>query len=350
MILYLDMPGFYAAVEQADHSDLRGRPVVVGGNPGKRGIVTGASLEARRRGVEEGGSVREALKLCPEAMYRPTRLRRYREVSAEISALLRDVTDRIEAQGIASFYLEPPATTDALSLGGELCVRLRAELSLEAVAGVGPTRFVAQLAARHHRPGEVRQVLEEEIEHFLAPFVVTELWGLGPATAEKLAGCGVETIGQLRDLDRGELEAVVGRRNAAAFLSLSRGGERDALRPMPSPKTLSRERTLREPSRDLRSLADELADLARRLERMLQRERRAARTVSLALGYVDGDQQTRSQTLSEPIQRGDEIREVALELLGRTQAAVRHCRRLRLQLSQLTRVDQEQDARQLRLF
>ena len=349
MIIFLHVPGFYAAVEQADHPALRGRAVVVGGDPRKRGAVTSASVEAREGGISEGMELREVRERWPETEFRPTRLPRYREASAEVRAILREVTQRVEAVGLDRFYLEPPERAEALSLAAELCVRLKAELALEVVAGIGPTRFVSYLASRHHAAGEIRQVLSSEVEAFLSEFPLTEIWGLGPSTAEKLAQNGIHKIVDLRQTPLVELERLVGR-SASTFHNLARGADREPLRPSPGAKSLSQERTLPEPSVDLRTLGDDLLELAAGLETMLARERRAARTVSLGLRYVNGDQVTRTRTLQVPIHARNEIGEVALELLARTQAGARQCRRLRLQVTNLCRPDRGDEARQLRLF
>jgi len=349
MIIFLHVPGFYAAVEQADHPALRGRAVIVGGDPRKRGNVTSASCEARELGITEGMEVREVLERWPETEFRPTRLPRYREASAEIRAVLRGAADRLESVGLDGFYLESPEHSAPLSVAAELCVQLKAEFALQTVAGIGPTRFVSQLAARHHAPGKIRQVLPSEVQAFLAGFPVTEVWGLGPSTAVKLAEHSIHKIGELQKLPVADLERIVGR-NAATFSSLARGEDREPLRPSPSAKSLSQEKTLPEPSLDLRTLGEDLRELATGLENMLAREQRAARTVSLGVRYVSGEQVTRTRTLPEPVTGHNEIAEVALQLLARTQVGVRQCRRLRLQLTNLCRIDQGEDARQLRLF
>ncbi len=349
MIIFIHIPGFYAAVEQADNHELRGRPVVVGGDPRKRGSVTGVSVEARKRGVVEGMEAREALERCPDAMFRPTRLKRYRGVAAETRALLRATTDRIEEFGVDGTFLEVPPQLEALPLAAELCVHMQAELGLHSVAGIGPTRFVAYLGARHPGPGGIREVKPDEVLSFLSRFSLTEIWGLGPATAKKLAASGLDSIGDLQRIPQEELEQLAGR-NAATFRSLALGEDVAPLRPRPPAKSLSRERTLSEATLDLRSLGDELLELAAELEGMLTRERRAARTVTLGLSYVDGTQMTRTQTVDEAIDGQTEIGEAALQLLVRTQAGARHVRRLRLQVSNLRAGGRESDARQLRLF
>jgi DNA polymerase-4 len=349
MIIFIHIPGFYAAVEQADNHELRGQPVVVGGDPGKRGSVTGVSAEARKYGVEEGMDAREALERCPNAVFRRTRLKRYRAVAAETRALLRATTDRIEEFGVDGTFLEVPEQADALPLAAELCVRIQAELGLAAVAGIGPTRFVAHLGARHPGPGGIRMVRESDALAFLARFPSTEIWGLGPATAEKLAASGLESIGDLQNTPREEFEKLVGR-NAARFHSLARGEDVAPLRPYPRAKSLSQERTLTEATLDLRRIGDELLELAGQLESVLVRERRVARTVTLGLAYVDGTQVTRTQTFDTSVGDQGQIGEAALQLLARTQAGARHVRRLRLQASNLRAADREGDSHQLRLF
>ncbi len=349
MIIFIHIPGFYAAVEQADNHELRGRPVVVGGDPHKRGSVTGVSVEARKRGVVEGMEAREALERCPDGIFRRTRLKRYRAVAAETRALLRATTDRIEEFGVDGTFLEVPQQMEALPLAAELCVRVQAELALNSVAGIGPTRFIAYLGARHPGPGGIREISRDEALGFLGRFPLTEIWGLGPATAKKLAASGLETIGDLQQIPLEELAQLAGR-NAATFRSLARGEDVAPLRPRPPARSLSRERTLSEATLDLRLLGDELLELSGQLEGMLTRERRAARTVTLGLSYVDGTQVTRTQTFDVAVDGQAEIGEAALQLLARTQAGARHVRRLRLQVSKLRAGGREGDAHQLRLF
>jgi DNA polymerase-4 len=349
VIVYVHVPGFYAAIEQADNPSLRGLPVIVGGDPKKRGIVTSASAEAARARVEPGTSVRDALDRCPDAIVRPTRLQRYREVSQAMISILWSASDRLEEDGLDGAYLEPPPGSDPVKLAAELCVRLQAELGVRAVAGVGVTRFVAHAAARRAGSGGIRAVEPERTLDFLNELPVTELWGLGPATARKLAEHGIERIGDLQQRSADALVEIVGR-GASAFLQLARAEDRGGLRPRARPRTISQERTLAQPTVDLRTLGDLLRELAGRFEAQLVRERRAARTVRLALRFVDEHELTRSVTLATPVASQAELRDAALELLRRAQPGARSVRRVRLQLSNLERRRTGEDAQQLRLF
>jgi DNA polymerase-4 len=349
MLIFVHVPDFYAAVELADHPAVE-RPIIVGGDPKKGGTVTSASAAARAAGVVDGLDLGEAQARCPEAELRPTRLRRYREIAAEIRAILRTASDRIEPQGHADTYLELPPSADALSVAAKLCVQIHGELGLPAAAGIGDSRFVANLAGLHAGSAGIREVSSEQALDFLGPFPVTAVWGLGPATAEKLAEAGVDNISQLQKMTRPELERVVGARHAGGFLELARGEDRSPLRPAPPAKSLSRETTLDSPSADLRTLGDDIAKLALAVADMLRRERRAARTVTLGVSFVDGERVSRMTTLDAPVVEPNEIAEPALQLLGRTQAGVRLVRRLRLQVTNLCRLEGERLPQQLRLF
>jgi len=349
MVVFLKAPGFYAAVEQADDPQLRGAPVIVGGDPHKRGTVTAASPEALAAGVRPGMETAEALRLCPGAHVRATRLKRYRELAAEMRELIRAATDRIEELGLDGTFLELPRDGDALRQVAELCVSIQARLGVRSVAGIGPTRFAAFLASQEPGPGGILQLRAEEVQDFLDRFPVTAIWGLGPATSARLEELDVKSIGDLRRMPLEQLRAIAGR-NAQAFLDLACARPDEPLRPKPRAKSLSQERTLATPSADLRALGDELAELARQLEGVLARERRAARTITLGLGYVDGTQVTRTQTLDRPAVGQGAIGDAALLLLGRTQAGVRQVRRVRLQLANLSLLEDETQPEQLRLL
>ena len=349
MIVFILVPGFYAAVEQADDPSLRGRPVIVGGDPAKRGRVTGLSREARARGVEEGMETRHALELCPDATLRRTRLKRYRELASELRELLRADSERLEELGLEGTFIELPPGADSLARTAALCVRLQAEFGVAAVAGIAPTRFAAVLAARHAGPGGIRRVEEADVEAFLAPFPVGEIWGLGPATVEKLAEHGVHSIAQLRALDPARLAQLSGTR-ATAFLEYARGADRGRLAAKPRTRTLSQEQTLHAPSIDLRALAEAIETLAVRLAGTLARERRGARTVTLVVSYLDGTRASRTETLDAPTSEARELSDAGLALLARTHAGARAIRRLRLAVGGLERTAPGSLGRQLRLF
>lgn len=349
MILFLLIPGFYASVEQADQPALRGRPTLVGGSPRKRGVVTSASPEAVAKGVTEGMNMAEALERCPEAAIRPTRLRRYREIAAAVRSACWAHTDRVEPAGLEGVYLEIPEGVDPVGLAAELCLRVRAEHGLAAVAGIGPTRFVASAAARHCGEGGIRCVGPGEVVGFLGDLPLTEIWGLGPASAARLAARGLRRIRDVQDRSPEELEDIIGR-FGTTFHRLAMGQDDDRIRARPRPKSISQEETLPEPTGDLSTLRDLIAELAGRIATSLEREARGARTVTVGVEFVDAQQVTRGQTEPGQVATRAEIVEVAMTLMGRLRSEGRRVRRLRLQVSNLAPRERRGPPRQLSLF
>lgn len=343
------VPSFYAAVEQAERR-CAGEPLIVGGDPRKGACVLSASVEARALGIQEETPVEEALRICPTLRRAPTRMRVYREAAAALRALLRERVERMEPSGLDGVYLESPPAAEPLAFVADACVRVKAELGLDVVAGLGPTRFVAYLAAQHPTEGGLRVVSKEEALEFLGPFPVAELWGLGPASAEKLAQAGIVQIVDLQKRKLSELATIVGRRNAVTFLELATARDLSRLRPAPATKSLSREQTLDEATRETRVLSERLAELARCVEAMLERERQAARTVCLGLTYTEGERCTRTHTLARALTSHQELASLAVELLARTDAEQRGVRKLSLKVSNLGRREAIDDPRQLRLF
>lgn len=348
MIIFIHVPGFYAAVEQAEAPSAA--PLIVGGDPRKGGTVTSASPRARDAGVVPGMDVHAAQELCPGAELRLTRLPHYREVAAQLRSLLRKHSDRLEPLGLDGCYLEPSSTPDPVQVAAAICVEIKARLGLSARAGIGPTRFVAQLAGLNAGEAGIREVKPGRVDAFLGEFAVTEIWGLGPATADKLRDCKIESIAELRELSVAELEAIVGARSASAFLELAHGRDRSNLPPAAPIKSVSREQTLSAASGDLETLNEVINQLAEQVAGLLTREQRAARTLILGVTFVDGERVARSRTLDNAMAAAGQLSEIGSELLGRTQAGVREVRRLRLQATKLLRAEASPAPEQLRLF
>jgi DNA polymerase IV len=312
--------------------------------------VLSASPEALAAGVVVGMPVRDALRVCPAAALRQTRMPRYRAAGDELRAVVRELCDRFEPAGLGDLYIDPSRSQEPGELAAELCVRIQAELGLVAVAGVGPTRFVACLAAQSAGELRIRTVQRSEVLGFLAEHPVSVLPGVGPAAAYKLGEHRIRYVGDLQDRSLEELAAILGSRSVRSVLDHATGRDPAHIRPTPPVKSLSKEHTLICPSADVAALSDVIAELAAGVELVLQRERRAAATVSLGVGYADGERCTRSLTRERALTQRADIEEIALELLGRTEITQRPVRRIRLKVSRLSRRPGGPDPRQLRLF
>jgi len=348
VILYAEVPCFYAAVERALDPSLADRPVIVGGDPRRRGVVQDATEDARALGVAPGMTMQEALQRCPRARALRTHMPRYRETARRVRALLLRRIDRLEAEGLHGAYLdvgEAGEPARAVALG--LHALVQAELALPLRIGLASNKLVARLAAEDAGEAGVREVAAGDEAGFLAPLPVSRLPGVGRHTEERLAQLGVRRIGELAALGRGPLEAALGNRGLE-LLGLARGQGESRVRGERFPGSLSQEATLDGEETDLAALAEQLERLARSLEAALQLHGIAARRVVLKVRYADFETTTRSTTVAHAVAAAAELAAVAQGLLARTQAGLRPVRLLGIGLAAFTRV--RRDDRQLELF
>ena len=350
MIVYAFVPGFYAQVELHARPSLRGRALVIGGDPRKRGTVAAVNAEARAAGVTPGMLMFDALTRCPQARALRTNMKLYREVWAQMHADFRRASERVEAAGLGAVYLdvaearEPPA-----ALMQQLRARVREAYGLPLLAGAAPVKFLAKLAAESAAADGVLLIAPQEVRAFLARLPVTRLPGVGPRTQAVLAEQGAHTAQDLCALGRDALETALGRAGALLF-DYAQGRDFSVLRRAPYPRTLSQEATLLAVERDRAALGERLGELAARLARALSRERVAARRLVLKVRYADDVRPiTRSRTQRRQLSSAGEMRALAEALLERTDAYARGVRALGLAAHALTRRARS-EARQPELF
>lgn len=348
MLIYATVPGFYAEVERRRDPSLRGRPVIVGGDPRKRGLVQSASEDALLAGVTVGMPVLEALERCPHARLRKTEMRSYREATAQLRSCFRLATEKVEPAGLDAAYLDVAGADEAPE---RIAERLRAvvasELGLPLRLGIAPVRFLAKLAAEQSGPEGLHYVRPGEVRRFLDPLPVERLPGVGPRTRETLLGLGAACVADLLKLGQSRLEEALGNHGRAIF-ALAQGADEARVRPAPHPRTVSHESTLPAPEIDRGAIEARLAELAGNVEATLARERLAAKRLVLKVRYVDHEETTRSRTVKHPLAQAAELLALAADLLARTQAGTRPIRGLGLAASTLVRA--RRDDRQLDLF
>ena len=337
-IIHVDMDAFYASVEQRDDPGLRGKPLIVGGKPQGRGVVAAASYEARRYGIRSAMPCAEALRRCPQAVFVPPRMARYREVSRGIHRIFADYTDLIEPLSLDEAYLDvtTPKTDHpyASRIAREIRARIAAELGLTASAGVGPNKFIAKLASDHKKPDGLTVVQPHEVLSFISTLPLRRLWGVGPATAERLLAMGVTTIGEVAALPLVRLESALGAFGRFVH-QLAQGQDARPVQSSRVARSRGAETTFGEDISDLEKLRDVLHGLAAEVSRALVRLERPARTITLKVRYASFDTVTRSKTLVTPIWAGDAIEEVAGALLHRTDAGTRPVRLVGVSASNL---------------
>jgi len=343
-IIHIDMDAYYASVEQNDHPELRGKPVVVGGDPSKRGVVAAASYEARKFGIRSAMSAAHAKRLCPHAVFVFPRISRYSEVSDQIHEVFQEVTDKIEPLSLDEAYLD--VTTNKLGepLARNLAVylkkRIREVTGLTASAGVGPNKFVAKIASDLRKPDGLVVVAPSQVEAFVANLPVEKLWGVGPATAKRLHDLGIKTTADLRARELREMDHHFGKFGHFLF-ALAFGEDDREVETSWEPKSRGSETTFEKDILNETKLLAVIDELAAEISLDLKRIERPARTVSLKLRYSDFTTITRSKSVLRPIDEPAEISALAAELLYKdTEVGVRPIRLLGLSMSSFVSRDE----------
>ena len=317
-ILHVDMDAFYAAVEVRDDARLRGRPVVVGGTGG-RGVVASASYEARRFGVTSAMPVSQALRRCPSAVVVAPRFDVYRQVSAALGDIFRSVTPFVEPLALDEAFLDVGGSVRLLGTPVEIATLLRAriadELGLPASVGVASNKFLAKLCSRLAKPDGLLHLPAAGTAGFLANLPVTELWGVGQRTAERLRSAGLHHVGDLRAVDERTLARLVGHAAAASLRGLAHGVDRRAVHNDVEAKGLSAEETFPTDLVRREDLQRVLLGLCERVGRRLRAGDVRARTVTLKVRDAAFVTRTRSRTLEIPTAEAGQLYPIVTALL-----------------------------------
>jgi DNA polymerase-4 len=333
-ILHLDMDAFYASVAQRDDPSLRGKPVVVGGDPQGRGVVMAASYEARQFGVRSAMSMAKALRLCPPLVIARPNFSVYKAVSQQVFEIYRSVTPLVEPLSLDEAYLDVTENAWQEPLGTTVAKRLKAEVraatNLTVSAGVAPNKFLAKIASGWQKPDGLTVIAPERVEPFLRQLPVDALWGVGPVTAGKLRAAGLSKLVDVRAVDRESLSRIVG--SLAGWLhQLARGIDDRAVSPHHEPKSSGQEHTYAQDLVDLDTIRTEVARMAERAAQWLVKKELYAKTVTLKVRYDDFSTITRNLSGpigSPPTREEREIVGRALTLLDRTEAGTRPIRLL----------------------
>jgi DNA polymerase-4 len=317
-ILHVDLDAFYASVEQLADPSLRGRPVIVGGL-GPRGVVAAASYEARKYGVFSATSMARARRACPEGVFLAPRFDAYRAASDDVMRVLHSFTPLVEPIALDEAFLDVAGARRLHGEGAEIAVeirrRVRTDTGLTASVGVATTKLLAKLASDLAKPDGLLVVEPGSELGFLHPLEVRRLWGVGPATAKRLAALGVQTVGDLAALPEAKLVATLG--NAAGHHLHALAGNRDerAVEPHQSVKSVGHEETFPADVFDRAVLRHEIVRLADRVGSRLRAAGHAGRTVQLKVRYADFRTITRSRTLPGATDLAGDIAGVARDLL-----------------------------------
>ena len=331
-ILHVDMDAFYASVEQRDNPELRGKPIIVGGSPKSRGVVSAASYEIRPYGVRSAMPTSKALRLCPHAILIHPRMERYREVSDTIFAVFARITPLIQAVSLDEAFLDVTASQrlhgDPVAIAMKIRAAIKEETQLTASVGVAGSRMVAKIASDLDKPDGLTVIPDSERAARLDPLPVGKIWGVGPVTNRRLEKLGILTLGQLRQWPVESLRAEFGR-TGEELHALANGHDESEVDPEGEDKSISHETTFAVDIADMNELETTLRWLSDKVSTRLRNHGMTGRTVFLKLRYSDFTTVTRRKTLPGFTSLSETIHSTARELMReRTQAGKRPVRLL----------------------
>jgi DNA polymerase-4 len=321
VLAHLDLDAFFAAVEELEHPELQEKPLVVGGDPHGRGVVSTANYVARRFGIHSAMSAAEALRRCPEAVFVRPRHALYRQYSRVVWDVVAEIVPRIERTGIDEGYLDlgavAPDFTGARRVASAIQTAVRATSSLTCSLGVGTSKVVCKIASDRRKPGGITVVPPGFEARFLAPLAVRLLPGVGPRAEERLRTAGVETIGALAELGDTDLKALIPGSLGPLLRDRARGIDPRDLELEGEPVSVSSEDTFPRDVSDRERLHEEVRRLAAHVSERLRHSGLSGRTVTAKLRYADFSIRTRSTTLPAAVDEAEVIGEVACSLLDR---------------------------------
>ena len=297
-ILHADLDAFYASVEQRDNPALRGKPVIVG-----MGVVLACSYEAKALGVKTAMGGHRALRLCPDAIVVSPRMQAYTEASRAVFEVFDDTSPQVEPLSIDEAFLDARGMERIAGTPEQIARRLRREVrervGLPITVGVARTKFLAKVASAQAKPDGLLVVPPEGELAFLHPLPIEALWGVGPATAERMRRVGIETVAQVAEIDENALIMLCGKAAGRKLHALAHNRDPRRVTVGRRRRAMGTQRAFGRRQRSAAELDTMLVGLVDRLTRRLRRAERVARTTTLRMRHLDWGRSTRSHTLPE---------------------------------------------------
>ncbi len=348
-IIHLDMDAFYPSVEVLDNPELKGKPVIVGGSR-ERGVVSSASYEARKFGVHSAQPMATAMRLCPNGIFLPVRMSRYKEISEQVFEIFHLFTPMVEPLSIDEAFLDVTGSTRLFGSPVEIAKKIKQRVAertgLTVSAGVAPSKFVAKIASDMEKPDGLTVVPVYQVREFLDPLPIKKMWGVGKVTQAALAHLNIHTFKDLRKMPVETLEKKFGKYGIHMH-QLSMGIDERDVTVLHDVKSIGHEDTYSEDILDPELARKELLSLANRVARRLRRKGFGGKTVTLKVKYHDFVQITRSVTLPAYTNDCADIYANICRLLEKTAVGKRPVRLLGVSLSNLADIG---SGHQLSLF
>ncbi len=345
-ILHVDMDAFFVSVELLERPDLRGKPVVVGGRPDQRGVVSAASYEARKFGIHSAMPLRTAGRLCPHAVFLDGHHEKYSEWSDRIASILAKFSPIVEMVSVDEAYLDLSGTErlhgPPFAAADKLLRTITRQTGLPCSGGLATTRLTAKVASDQGKPRGLVWVAPGMEARFLAPLPIRKIPGIGEVTERALRALGIETVEQLASHSQEKLEKIFGQWGTALYRK-ARGGDAYEFLIDAEPKSISHNHTFGEDTSDVAEMETMLSHLSQKVCKRLREAGLSTRTLTLTIRYAGFETYTRSKTLTEPAQLDTDIFAVFLNLFRHHRDVKRKVRLLGVALSALSHGAQQLD-------
>lgn len=316
-IIHIDMDAFFAAVEQRDRPELRGKPVIVGGSPAGRGVVSTASYEARKFGVHSAMPSSQAARLCPQGIFVNARFDAYKEASRKIREIFYEYTDLVEPLSLDEAYLDVTENhknnPSATLLAKEIKERIFEETGLTASAGVAHNKFLAKIASDYYKPNGLTLIPPHKAASFLEELDIKKFFGVGKATLKKMHALGIKTGADLKQWAEVDLIKAFGK-SGRYYYRIVRGIDQREVKPHRVRKSYGKERTFPKDVDDTDWILNFLDELAKSISAGMEKIHTVGKTITLKVRFQNFDTITRSLTLPSHTNRYSEISEVARRL------------------------------------
>jgi DNA polymerase-4 len=328
-IVHIDMDAFYASVEQRDNPDLRGKPVVVGGNPNSRGVVAACSYEARVFGIHSAMPSSRAAKLCPDVVFLKPRFDAYREASRQIHRVFKRYAQAVEPLSLDEAYLDVTEAAQRFGSATEVARRIKqeilAETNLTASAGVSYNKFLAKIASDLDKPDGLAVITPTNAQALIEGLEIRKFHGIGRVTEAKMQKLGIYSGLDLKQLSLVQLQTHFGR-VGEYYYNIARGLDNRTVSRSRKSKSIGSETTFADNVVDKKFIWETLTKLAGGVVTSLDKRNYAARTVTIKARYADFELITRSKTPEKPVFSIDDFKAWMPELLKRTEVGRRPIR------------------------
>jgi len=338
-IIHIDMDAFFASIEQKDHPQFRGKPLIVGGSPESRGVVAACSYEARKYGIHSAMPCARAVKLCPHAVFTRPRMARYKEVSLKVMSIFKEYTDLVEPLSLDEAYLD--ATKNSLNQSSATVLaeiirqHIYGSLQLTASAGVSYNKFLAKVASDINKPNGIKTIPPDEAIQFLESLPIRKFFGVGEVTEKKMLKLGIKTGKDLMKWTEDSLLFHFGKSGSYLY-NMVRGNDERPVAVSRGRKSIGSETTLSIDTKDMMEIETILNNVASTIEEAMTAKNCTGQTLTLKLRYHDFVTITRSITVRIPISSRAEIVRLLPGLLQATQAGTKKIRLLGLSISKLS--------------